>query len=109
MMHFLGGVAMGFVGGTLWFWLYEEKRPAQGKMRFLQCVFILGFVGLIGIGWEWFEAGADTILVPLFDLPRSQPGLIDTMLDFYFDLLGGIIAFAIVVLIEKKVLSQKSI
>lgn len=88
MMHTLGGVAMGFTGGALWYMLHSE-RPGSLREMLAQFLFVLGFVAMAGIVWEWAEAFVGS--VP--SLGMYQPGLIDTMLDLYFDLFGGMVAW----------------
>lgn len=92
MMHALGGVAMGFLAMTLWREL-ELRGATTWRAFILQLGFILGFVALIGIGWEWFEALADAVVLPKMGMASAQLGLTDTMLDLYFDLFGGFVAW----------------
>lgn len=92
MMHALGGLAMGFLACTLWNWLDVQSTNAE-KMYIAQLIFVLGFVAMIGIGWEWTEGFVGSVALP--DLGMAQPGLIDTMLDLYFDLFGGLVAWVL--------------
>jgi len=94
MMHVLGGVAMGFLAYTLWSAL-ETRAAETWRALLLQLGFVLGFVAMIGIGWEWAEALADAIVLPALGMADAQLGLTDTMLDLYFDLLGGLVAWAL--------------
>ena len=88
MMHAFGGLAIGFLAMTLWAEL-ESRSAVTWKAFFLQLGFVLGFVALVGIGWEWAEAFADAVILPALGMTDAQLGLTDTMLDLYFDLLGG--------------------
>lgn len=95
MMHALGGLAMGFVACTLWTFLHSQKEETI-KDILLQMIFVLGFVALIGIGWEWTEGLADAFVFSHVSSAPAQLGLTDTMLDLYFDLFGGFVAWLIV-------------
>lgn len=93
MMHALGGVAMGFLACTVWSWLNVQNQNPW-KTYAAQLIFVVGFVALIGIGWEWAEGLVDGVAVQ--GLGMSQLGLVDTMLDLYLDLFGGFIAWTLV-------------
>lgn len=93
IMHALGGLAMGFLACTLWSWLNVQGANIW-KAYAAQLIFVLGFVAIIGIGWEWTEGLVDVVALP--DMGMTQLGLADTMLDLYFDLFGGFVAWALV-------------
>jgi hypothetical protein len=105
MMHFLGGVAAGFGGVALWFTLFPDLSVRTREILG-QALFVLGFVAIVGIGWEWSEAIIGSLEVS--SLGMMQPGLTDTMLDFYFDLLGGAVAWLLaqLLLLESKMRSR---
>ncbi|NBS68802.1 hypothetical protein EBT31_07775 [bacterium] len=104
MMHFLGGVAAGFGGVALWFTLFPDSSVCKGEILG-QALFVLGFVAIVGIAWEWSEAIIGSLEVS--SLGMMQPGLTDTMLDFYFDLLGGAVAWLLAqLLLERKMRSR---
>lgn len=90
-MHFLGGFAMGLFGIALWTAAVEEvtfkKRLLRHLRWWLAPLFILGFVALVGIGWEWYEYFMD-----LWFEGIRQPSIGDTMADFLLDLIGGFVA-----------------
>lgn len=92
IMHFLGGFAMGMLGLALWMAAVEDirfKKNFLHKLRWwLIPLFVLGFVAIIGIAWEWYEFLFDI----WFDDIIRQPSLGDTMADFLLDLLGGFAA-----------------
>lgn len=102
-MHFAGGFAMAFLGAAVWHFLIERAdvhgagplaRYAPVLVRFM---FIIGFVALVGIAWEWFEYGCDRLFPTFVEQYRTaQPNIGDTMADFFFDLLGGATAFFII-------------
>lgn len=93
LMHGLGGVAMGFLACTLWSWL-NVQGASVWKTNTAQLIFVLGFVAMIGIGWEWAEGIVDAVALP--NIGMTQLGLTDTMLDLFFDLVGGLIAWLVI-------------
>ena len=96
MMHTLGGAAMGCLGWAFWCFVAPASFSEKGKGWVVPLVFVLGFVGLIGIAWEWFECFVDGVILPILDLDRAQFSIVDTMLDFYFDLMGGLTAYVVI-------------
>ncbi len=89
-MHFAGGFVMAMLAIALqheFLDLYKLKSAAWWH----ELLFVLGFVALIAIGWEFFEFvvdsfwGRDSGFV-------SQISLQDTMGDFALGLLGAITA-----------------
>ncbi len=92
-MHFGGGVAMAVLALALWDHVVLDVR-FKLKQEWLSKVFfagvVLGFVGLIGIGWEWMEF----ILAELTRVNSwsglVQMGLGDSLADLFFDLLGAL-------------------
>lgn len=92
IMHFLGGLAAGFGGVAVWHFLFSGTSLGKTwRLVVAEALFVLGWVALIGIAWEWTEAFVGYRQVT--SLGMAQPGLLDTMLDFYFDLLGGLVAW----------------
>lgn len=92
-MHFAGGLAMAVLGFAMWDSLvrsvtFTNKNPwlKDGFTAFC----ILGFVALIGIGWEWFEYGFDAVAAVRLSWGLAQTSLADTMADLFLDLLGGL-------------------
>ncbi|RME60911.1 hypothetical protein D6779_01105 [Candidatus Parcubacteria bacterium] len=87
-MHFLGG---GWLV-VLFFYLLATRfssisLKSEPCFRFLSA---LGFVALVGIGWEFFEYGLE-LLFPSH-LPAAVR-LTDTFGDLLNDLLGGVAAY----------------
>lgn len=92
-MHFGGGVAMGVLALALWdnhirSVTFTSKKPWARDVFFTFCV--LGFVALIGIGWEWFEFVFDELVVVRQQWGLAQTSLADTMGDLFLDLAGGL-------------------
>jgi hypothetical protein len=82
-LHFLGGVIV-----SLFFIIYFEKSLKKLSL-FSLFLFLLSFVALIGIFWEFFEWIVDKTIYPL-----NQPTVNDTLGDLAMDLLGGfLVAF----------------
>ncbi len=102
MMHALGGVAMGFLGALVWEWLRNEPIVKTERELILEGIFVIGFVAFVGIGWEWAEALADAIVLPHLRIADAQLGLIDTMLDLYFDLFGAVVSFLFLRMYEER-------
>ena len=102
MMHTLGGVAMGCVAMTLFDWLRGFHATKTAKDILLQAIFVVGFVAMIGIGWEWAEALADAVFLPHLGMTSAQLGLVDTMLDLYFDLCGGALGWIVLRVCEER-------
>lgn len=99
LMHFLGGVAMGAIALASFNYLAKVSSNHQTNSTDLAAlaikfIFILGFVALVGIAWEWLEFIVDhSGQAQKLAFGLAQPGLKDTMLDFYFDLLGAFLIF----------------
>jgi hypothetical protein len=98
VMHFGGGFAMGFLALAIWEALIVRIMFRKGTSPFLRLftytLGILGFVALVGIAWEWYEFIFDTYASQVsLEFRPAQMGLGDTMADFFFDLLGGLLAF----------------
>lgn len=93
LMHFGGGVAMGVLGLALWDHAIRSITFTQKKLWLRDVFFafcIVGFVGLVGIAWEWFEYGFDAVFAVRQDWGLAQMGLGDTMFDLFMDLAGGL-------------------
>ena len=101
-MHFGGGFAMGVLALAMWDTHVRSvtmagKRPIAKRIFFT--LWVLGFVAIVGICWEWFEFLFDKVVSVQYAWGVSQPSLADTMEDFFFDLLGGFV----VTLLRRKV------
>lgn len=92
-MHFVGGVAMGLLGLSLWDKYMKNvtftvKHPWSKRIFFTFC--LIGFTAIVGVAWEWYEFAFDVLVLPA--LPGwqvSQPGIADTMADLFLDLSGA--------------------
>jgi hypothetical protein len=102
MMHALGGFAMAILGRMVWDYFVRDARISTPFLWLMQLGFVLGFVAIIGIGWEWFEGLCDVLLSFTYGVATAQLGLIDTMLDLYFDLVGAFCGWLVLCLFEKE-------
>lgn len=87
-MHIAGG----FWLGLLFFYLFTERRQVLPRdVSLWPTVFLcLGFVALVGIGWELYEYIASAFLGGRMDFGDSSPGAhFDTLKDLFDDLVGG--------------------
>lgn len=111
-MHFLGGFAMGVLGLALVGFLQAQATVGFVSSRYAELLgrfwLVIGFVAIIGIAWEWHEflfgvvfhvdSWSEIVELltgsagPVYSTP-AQPSVGDTMADFFFDLLGGVVAF----------------
>jgi hypothetical protein len=87
-MHFAGG----FVMGMLAIWLMNKARFSQNP-AWSQLLFAIGFAVVIGVLWEYYEYAIDSFVVHEFGWEPMT--LRDTLSDFFFDGLGGAIAWII--------------
>ncbi|MBX4189183.1 hypothetical protein KW785_01140 [Candidatus Parcubacteria bacterium] len=83
VMHFLGGLSLGFF--LLWFWfasgVFERSTPGKREAFVVSLVSVM----LIGIGWEFFEF--------VHGLTQSTEAYsLDTFHDLSADFLGAAVA-----------------
>ena len=89
-LHILGGIFI----GTLFVYLFFVRFRVLGTLSFFPKLILgLGFVALIGIGWEWYEIFVDVVILNHYTLFHA-PGYLhfDTLKDLFDDLVGGTIA-----------------
>lgn len=97
VMHTIGGLAVGLVALAWWDKVVEKitLRPSVTlPPALISFLFTLGIVAIVGIVWEWHEFILDALAHDVNRQP-AQPSTFDTMADFFFDLLGGTLAFVI--------------
>ncbi len=95
-MHFLGG----FWLAAVYFWIdakIEISNPKFSKLPrwLIDLIFTLSFVVLIGVLWEFYEFLSDFYFLAGGKISVFQSSFADTIGDLFFDLIGGITAFAI--------------
>ena len=90
-MHIIGGIAVGMIA----FVLHSSIKSFLKKSLPLWYLylFIVGFVMIIGVAWEYHEFFLDQTIHLWYHLPPSQPSLADTIKDLMDDWIGGSIAF----------------
>jgi hypothetical protein len=93
-MHFAGGFAMGLLALAIHHHM-TDKHHLKGHPWWYHSLFILGFVMLVGVAWEFHEYLIDETIGAWWDWPKMQLSLSDTMLDFVMDGLGGFVALVI--------------
>jgi hypothetical protein len=89
-MHLGGGLVVMLVALACWDACVESLvlKRYERFSYLIEVIILLGFVALIGIGWEAYEFILDQLIGG-----SRQPSIADTMADFSFDLAGGIIGF----------------
>lgn len=85
-LHFFGGLW----AGLFFFFLFgnmfsENSSHPMERVKIL--IMAVGFTGLLGIFWEFYEFIMDNSLALLM-----QPSIGDTMKDLFLDILGGAVA-----------------
>jgi len=80
-MHLAGGAAIGISA------FYFLKYYIPDLTAWILVILIISLAGLAAVGWEFFEFALDYKFHS-----QHQPGLIDTMKDLYFGLVGASIS-----------------
>lgn len=91
-LHIAGGAFI----GVLFIYLFRERFDVLRAMHwFPTLAFGVGFVAIIGIGWELYEFWVDVWLLHKY-AANNFPGWVhgDTLLDLINDMLGGAVAIA---------------
>ena len=85
--HFLGGAWI-----ALFFnWCAKRFSSQVSASAFLSAASVLGAVALAGVFWEFFEFILNRYVISIGFL-----GYEDTLSDLFFDLLGGALAFLVI-------------
>ncbi len=91
---------MAILALALWNWIevrVEIRARVSGSpvaRRLLQAIFVVGFVMIIGVAWEWYEFLFDHFAGTIVQkLGVAQPSLADTMDDLFNDFIGAIVAW----------------
>lgn len=92
LSHFLGGFVMGMLAVAL-----DHRAAVRDGAKNLpfwfHLLFVVGFVMLVGVLWEFHEFILDHTLSLWYHLGANQPSLTDTMLDLWMDMIGSVAAF----------------
>lgn len=91
IMHFLGGFVIAMLGIAIHHAMTDKHHFKVPRLYHL--LFVLGFVMLIGVLWEFHEYILDQTLVVWYGWQKTQPSLGDTMADFLMDGIGGLVAY----------------
>lgn len=83
LMHFLGGLLMGYIALFIFFTSEKISFPADSRIVIFSVV--IGFVLIVGLTWELWE-----LFAGLSDVMND---LGDTILDLIMDVVGGIVAY----------------
>jgi len=90
-LHFWSAMALGMIGLTIIFIIYEKKKIKAKP--FWICLLAFSFAVSIGVIWEIFEFAIDQIFN--FNMQKSMlgdnSGLIDTMTDLIVNSIGALI------------------
>lgn len=95
IVHFLSGILV-VAAGQEFFELYQRQSKSRRSVQWFQCLFLMGAVALVAVGWECYE-----FLYDLFfdgnmqELVKS--GVSDTMWDMIVSLIGGGIGIVCVI------------
>ncbi len=92
VLHFSGGFAIALLAIAIHHDM-TDKHDLFGHPLWYHYLFVIGFVMLIGVAWEFHEYVLDNTAVVWWGWPKNQMDLADTMLDFLMDGLGGSLAF----------------
>jgi len=91
-MHFFGGFATALLAFAVHSRVYSKTKTKQMPVWYL-AIYIMGFVMMVGVLWEFHEYILDHTAHYWYGYPISQISLTDTMKDFLDDWLGAIVAF----------------
>lgn len=92
LMHLLGGFAIGLLGLAIHHSV-ASRHHTKKSPTWYHYGFVVGFVMLIGVAWEFHEYVLDNTVNVWYNLPKSQLSLTDTMKDLLDDWIGATIAF----------------
>ncbi len=91
-LHIAGGAFI----GALFLYLFCARWNVLGNTHWFPALILgVGFVALIGVGWEFYEFWVDVWVVKKYPA-AGFPGYVhgDTLLDLLNDMLGGAVSIA---------------
>lgn len=87
--HFLGGIMTAAV--FYWFFYRHPHYFDTSRSFWVTLTLVLGWSALTGVLWEFTEFSYDLAIATYgFNLKTLQFGLLDTLGDLFFDLLGSL-------------------
>ena len=93
-MHFAGGFVIGMLGIAIHH-AVTDKHHFKNLPAWYHYLFVLGFVILIGVAWEFHEYLIDNTIGLWYGWLPTQPSIGDTMLDLLLDGAGALVAVRI--------------
>jgi hypothetical protein len=87
VMHVAGGAAIALTASSLHM-LAREKKYISHMNQSITFLFILSFVALVAVFWEFSE-----FIVQYFVKFELQPGLEDTLFDLFMGLCGSVVSY----------------
>jgi hypothetical protein len=102
-MHFLGGYTVAILGLAIFAWLSERltlRTTAHKQSKIakfvLEGLVVIGFTMIISVAWEIWEFLMDQFATAFVErFGATQPGIADTMHDFFNDGVGAVTAWLI--------------
>lgn len=91
-MHFLGGFAMALLGLAVHHAATNQYHASPSPVWY-RWLFVMGFVMLMGVAWEFHEYVFDRTIAVWFDVPKAQLSIGETMKDLLLDAVGASVAF----------------
>ena len=107
-MHLSGGAWV----ALLFFYIFGKRiHIISDRTGIIPTMFLaLGFVALIGVGWEFYEYGYDVFIAEKYPIFEAQSrGLFDALKDLFDDLLGGAIMASFLVFFARRASLEKRI
>jgi hypothetical protein len=92
VLHFAGGFVIAMLGIAVHYRMVEHHGIPRIP-DWYHITFVLGFVMLIGVAWEFHEYVLDNTAAIWWNWTRTQISLTDTMVDLVMDFVGGVVAF----------------
>jgi len=93
-MHIFGGFATAMFAMAIYTYVFS-KSNRKGIPDWFPVLFILGFVMLIGVFWEFHEFILDQTAHVWVGYPLAQAGLVDTLKDLFDDFIGSVLAILV--------------
>ena len=91
VMHLAGGFATGMLGVAIHHNITNEEHRIDTPYWY-HILFVVGFVALVAVAWEFHEYLIDNTIGLWYDWPQYQLSLRDTMSDLSLGGLGGLLA-----------------